>query len=194
VQDPESAYAYTSHCVALGFAGRAEQALPSGHRAVELDPDSLYAHWSLLIALGELGRCDEELELARRAMERFGRHPWLLLTIAIAAGKAGRRELAAAVYAELKGRAVFDYVQRCILATVAGHAGQLAEGFALLREAIREREPMLVAAIWGWPGLAMFRDRPEFPALLREMGWEYRGPGVGGTRLTQGGAAGATAP
>jgi len=170
-RDPESAYAYTSHAIALTFAGRLEEALPSARRAVALDPHSLYAQWSLLQPLGLLGAFDEVMAISRGLMGRFGRHPWLLVGIAMAAERAGRRDTAEAVYAELKGRAGLEHVQRGILAAAALKAGHRDEALALLREAVRQRDALLTAAALAWPVLAELRGGPEFAEILAEMGW-----------------------
>jgi serine/threonine-protein kinase len=170
-RDPESAYAYTSHAIALSFAGHQDEALRSAERAVALDPASLYAQWSLMQPLGVLGRYDEVMTTARGVIAKFGRHPWLLLAISLAAGKAGRRDTAEAVYSELKGRAGFEHVQRTILAAAALMAGRRDDALDLLREAVREREAMLSAAALAWPVLADLRTDPEYAEILAGMGW-----------------------
>jgi serine/threonine-protein kinase len=170
-RDPESAYAYTSHAVALAFAGRHEKALVSAERAVALDPASLYAQWSLLQPLGLLGRYDEALNLARKAMGKFGRHPWILVGISLASGRVGRRDTAESVYAELKGRAGLEPVQRTMLAAAALQAGHREEALALMREAVREKEALLSAAALAWPVFADLRTDPRYAEILAEMGW-----------------------
>ena len=171
-RDPESAYAHTSHALALIFASRFEAALPSAQRAVELDPSSFYAHWNLLQAIGYLGRLDEALPMARDLMARFGRHTWLLAGISIAAQAAGRRDLAEAVYTELKGRAGIEYVQRGLLGPAALAAGHVEEGFAYLLEAARSREAFMAAVALGWPWPEPYRKDPKYAEVLREMGWD----------------------
>jgi serine/threonine-protein kinase len=170
-QDPESGYAFTSHSIALSFAGRFEAALVSARRAVELDPDSLYAHWSLLLALALLGRIDEVLAAAPGSLGRFGRHPWLLTAVSIAAATSGRTDTAEAVYAELRGRAALEPVQLTMLAAAAANARHQDEAFACLHEAVKQREALLPAVVLGWPGLAPLRSAPEFTTVIAAMGW-----------------------
>lgn len=171
-RDPESAYAHTSHALALIHAGRPAEALPSAFRAVELDPSSFYARWNVIQALACLGRLDEVLAMAQDHIGRFGRDTWLLVGVSIAAGEAGRQDVAEAIYTELKGRAGTEYVQRSVLAPAAAVAGHLDEGFEHLLQAAREREPFLVAALLSWPWLERLRRHPRFGEVLREFGWE----------------------
>jgi serine/threonine-protein kinase len=169
--DPQSAYAYTSLAVSLTFSHRSADAIVFADRAIELDPNSFYAHWVRLMATALLGQHEEVLAMARRLSDRFGRHPWILMAVSIAAGIAGEEATAAAVYHEVKGRALLEYVQRPILAVVASNAGHQEEAFDYLHEAVRERDALMAALAVDWPGFAPVRDTPEFDEVLREMGW-----------------------
>ena len=169
--DPQSAYAHTSLAVSFSFARRQEEAIATASRAIELDPNSFYAHWVSLMASAMLGRHAEVLALARRLSDRFGRHPWILMGLSIAAGTAGEQGTAEAVYHEVKGRAMLQYVQRPILAVVAALSGRREEAIAYLHEAVRERDALMVALAVDWPGFAWIRGTPEYDEVLREMGW-----------------------
>jgi len=111
------------------------------------------------------------LLMARPLSDRFGRHPWILMAVSIAAGFAGAKATTDAVYHEIKGRALLEYVQRPILAVAAANAGRREEAFAYLHEAVRDRDALMAALAIEWPGFAPLRDSPEFDAVLREMGW-----------------------
>ncbi len=169
--DPQSAYAHTSLAVSLTFGGRSPEAIDIADHAIELDPNSFYAQWVRLMATALLGRHGEVLALARRLSERFGRHPWILMAVSIAAGAAGEPATAEAVYHEIKGRALLEFVQRPILAVVAANAGRRDEAFAYLHEAVRDHDALMAALAVDWPGFAPIRDTPEFDQVLREMGW-----------------------
>ncbi len=170
-QDPESAYAHTSLAVSLTFGGRSAEAILIAGRAIELDPGSFYAHWVRLMATALLGRHEDVLLMARPLSDRFGRHPWILMAVSIAAGFAGATVTTDAVYHEIKGRALLEYVQRPILAVAAANAGRREEAFAYLHEAVRDRDALMAALAIDWPGFAPLRDSPEFDMVLREMGW-----------------------
>ncbi|HEU5218866.1 MAG TPA: hypothetical protein VFU23_09415, partial [Gemmatimonadales bacterium] len=106
-----------------------------------------------------------------RSSERFGRHPWILMGVSIAAAVAGVPATAQAVYHEVTGRALLEYVQPPILAVAAANAGHRAEAFAHLREAVRERDALMAALAVDWPGFAPIRGSAEFDEILRAMGW-----------------------
>jgi hypothetical protein len=93
------------------------------------------------------------------------------MAVSIAAGNAGEKGTAEAVYFEVKGRALLEYVQRPILAVAAANAGRRDEAFAYLHEAVRERDALMAALAVDWPGFAPIRESAEFDAVLREMGW-----------------------
>jgi tetratricopeptide (TPR) repeat protein len=169
--DPQSSYAYTSLAISLTFSNRSAEALEFADRAIELDRSSFYAQWVRLMATALLGRHDEVVASARIMSDKFGRHPWILMAISIVAGLAGRPETAEAVYHEVRGRALLEYVQQPVLAVTALYAGRRDEAFAHLHQAVRERDGLMAALALGWPALTPVRGTPEFDSVLQEMGF-----------------------
>ncbi len=171
-RDPQSAYVLAGQSIVYAYAGRYDDAVESGNRAVELEPDSFYAQWSLIHALALRGHYDHVTEYALGLMPRFGRHTWLLGAISIAARRVGRDSEAVAVYTELKGRSQLEYVQDTMFAVVALNAGHRAEALALLTHAVETHEALFPAMALYHPTLAALRGAPEYSALLGRVGWQ----------------------
>jgi predicted Zn-dependent protease len=111
-------------------------------------------------------------ELGQRLLVKFGRHPWLMMASTMANQAAGRTTAAAATLDELAARAQTTYVQPLTHAVCAMIVGRTDEAFAYLNRAIDIQDPMFALVAAQWPGLARYRDRPEFHALLARIGWD----------------------
>jgi serine/threonine-protein kinase len=79
-------------------------------KGLDLDPNSIPCRWGRSVGLDRLGRVDEAIAEARRTAELGQRGPILLGTLGYILAKAGRREEALSLRAEIEERARRDYV------------------------------------------------------------------------------------
>jgi serine/threonine protein kinase len=169
--DPLSANARAQLAIALGWAGKSDEGAAEARRGIELDPSAFFPQWTLLHALMLGPNPKEGIAVGQPMLARFGRHPWAMMGLAYANGAAGRRDSAAALYAELAARARGEYVQPTALAAAAVGAGRIDLVYQHLHEAVDVRDPLLTVMALHWPGFASIRSDPEYAAALAPMGW-----------------------
>jgi serine/threonine-protein kinase len=171
--DPLSAYAWAMVANVYTVCGRYEESIAPAERAIALDPASFIAHVGLPFAYEFTGRHERALEAARQALAVSGRHPWSLAALAICHGRAGERDLADAVLAELRARAVHDWVAPTDLAMAAVGAGRIDEALVHVARAVEELDPRVVTIDFEhWIHWNPLRTDPRFPALRERLGWE----------------------
>ncbi|MCA9758900.1 MAG: protein kinase [Candidatus Eisenbacteria bacterium] len=168
--DPLNVTAISMRSLTLGLAGRAEEAVPTAARAVELHPDSYLSRYVLVQCNAWSGRYDQAIQEARAILPMFGRHTWTLGALGVAYANAGRPELAEAVYDELEARHRQDYVPPFSLANVASALGRIDDMRMWTKRAVDERDPMVVF-VTRWPGLSEnLRKHVDYPAFLESIG------------------------
>jgi len=170
--DPLNANARGQFAIVLSWAGKTDDAVAQSRRGIELDPNAFYPQWTLLQALMLGPDPREGIAVGQPMLARFGRHPWIMMGMAYANGAAGRRDVAAALYAELVARARGEYVQPMALSISAVGAGRKDQAYDHLREAARIRDPLLTAMALYWPGFASMRGEPEYVAAMTLIGWD----------------------
>jgi len=169
--DPRGAHVNAHMALLLAWAGRTDEAIPTARRARELDPASFYAAWSLVHALNVGGDPELATKETEAAMAQFGRHSWLMMGWSIGLARAGRPEVADALFQELEARARTSFVQPMPRATAAFGANRFDDMFRLLNEAYETRDPLLALMGGNWPPFDVIRGRPEYRAVLARMGW-----------------------
>ncbi len=112
---------------------------------------------------------EEAIETGPSVFRISGRHPLALATSIIAHVKAGKGQIAEALWAELQARARTEWVQSFWLAAVEGMIGDRDRAMALAFRAVEERDPFAIAAK-TWPHWEALRSHPEFPTLLEKLG------------------------
>jgi len=166
--------AMSSHL--MGFLGLHEESTAEAERSMAMDPDSYFSLWNLMRGHAWAGRHDRAIQLAPAVLNGSNRHQWGLGTLAWAYGKAGRRELARAVFDELEGRSRHQFTSPFWLATAAAAAERPEEALRFVERAVAEREPLV---IWGritpfWDGVRLL---PGIEEVTRPV-WEQRQPAV----------------
>lgn len=143
-------------CVAgaiwLGRAWRATEPRASTNTGIrtlavlplELDPSNLSAPSLLITSAGELGRTDKAITEANLLVERFGRLPLTVGRLSYAHGRAGERQAAERLIAELLEMATQRYVSRGHLAFADAALGNRDRAFDALERAYDERSVMMM--------------------------------------------------
>jgi serine/threonine-protein kinase len=169
--DPRGALVHTHKALLLSWAGRFDEATTVARRALELDPASFYATWSLVHALNVGGDLATAFAETEKAIARFGRHSWLMMGWSAGLRRAGRHELADALYQELEARARTTYVQPFTRAAAALAANRLDDAARLFNEAVDVNDPLIALTISHWREFDEVRARPEFRAIIERMKW-----------------------
>jgi serine/threonine-protein kinase len=170
--DPLNVNARAHLALILAWATRYDEAESEARKAIELGPGVFYAHWALVHALTLGPRPAAGAVAATAMLATFGRHPWPMMGLALASGRAGKPEVADALYSELTARALTEYVQPSILAITALGAGRRDECFRHLNAAMRLRDPMFALLAAHWPALGGLRGEPGLVETLRAIGWD----------------------
>jgi tetratricopeptide (TPR) repeat protein len=153
------------------FSRRYEQAIDNALRDIERDPDFWIHHWGLAALYSEVGRHTEALQAARDAARMSGDNPWSLCTLGWVLARAGHREEARRIDADLEALARDEFVTPFRRSTIHIGLGDHDRAFELLDEAVDVRDPQ-TALIVVWPAFDPLRDDPRFDDLLRRMGLE----------------------
>jgi serine/threonine-protein kinase len=169
--DPRGAHVYAHKGLLLAWAGRFADAADAGRRACELDPGSFYGTWALVHALNVGGDLDVAAVETERAIARFGRHSWLMMGWSAGLRRAGRHDIADALFQELEARARTAYVQPMTRASAAFGADRIDDTFRLLNEAFDGGDPLLPLVIGHWRAFDPLREHPAYDALLERMDW-----------------------
>jgi tetratricopeptide (TPR) repeat protein len=169
--DPRAAHVYAHKGLLLAWAGRFAESADAGRRACELDPGSFYATWALVHALNVGGDLDTAFAETQKAIGRFGRHSWLMMGWAAGLRRAGRPDIADALFQELEARARTAYVQPMTRASAGFAANRIDDAIRLLNEAYDVGDPLLPLVIAHWRAFDPLREHPGYRALLERMGW-----------------------
>lgn len=172
--DPLSGYAHIILTFAETVAGRHDDAVAHGRRAVELDPTSYLAAWGFMEALEHAGQYEEAVQWADRALTMSGRHQWALCGLVTTYGRWGKLEQARRVFAEVEQRSAREHVQPCMLAHAAAWSGDLDKGIHYADRAERERDPLFVMLARSWPDYDIMRDEARFKAIIERFHFPAR--------------------
>ncbi len=167
--DPLSAWAVSMHAFVLGMMGRPDEATAVAREAVALDAESYFAQWILVATLYWAGDFTGAIEEARPALAMSGRHQFVFPALADSYAQSGNADAADAIYTELAARARTEQIHHSWLACTANAAGRLDEAAAHMRQAIAERDPLLVIVGRIREGRGLV-DAPEYRAFMDRLG------------------------
>jgi TolB-like protein/Tfp pilus assembly protein PilF len=157
-------------------ARRYEDAIAQAKSALEIDSTFSRAHFWVGMATEQLGRPDEAIREFETTVSFGGPATIYLAALGHAYGKAGRREKALAVLADLQTRAKSRYISALDIATVYLGLGDTDATFEWLEQAFQTRASALVFLAVD-PRYDAFREDPRFRDLLRRIGLpENAGP------------------
>ena len=149
--------------------GRFDEAERAGNRALELQPDYLMGLWQRGVALSGLGRHAEAMEALERVV-MLSRAPIFVGVLGMAYGRAGRRDDASRLLAELADRGSRgEYVPA--FAPLPIYVG-LGDGPAIRRTlatAIAEPTPPFLVSATCLHVLEEYRGDPEIDRLLFQL-------------------------
>jgi serine/threonine-protein kinase len=167
--DPLSINAQMAAGIALRAAGRYDRAIAEFRRALELLPGLTNAHFQLGVTFVAMGLMDDaihELELAARPSDVHNSRMEAYLGYAYAA--AGRTDDAREVLKELESHRRDQYVS--------------SFGFAMIHDALGEKEPALAALqqafedravefgqMTQYPPFQAIASEPRFQAVMRQV-------------------------
>jgi serine/threonine-protein kinase len=169
--DPRGAHVHAHKGLVLAWARRFAESADAGRRACELDPGSFYGTWALIHAVNVGGDLDVAFAETDKAITRFGRHSWLMMGWAAGLRRAGKYDIADALFQELEARARTSYVQPMTRACVAFGANRIDDTIRLLNESYEAGDPLLPLIAGHWAAFDPLRDHPGYRALLERMGW-----------------------
>jgi adenylate cyclase len=149
--------------------GRVEDALAAYEQALELAPASGPLVLNIAATLSDLGRHPEAIA---RAREIYARHPesYSISVLASVLFRAGEKEEATALLAELEVLRVEGKVRSMDLAGLYGLLGRRDEAFAALEEAVAANEPIAVQLASDTEHDPL-REDPRWEPLLARAGF-----------------------
>lgn len=166
--DPLALTAGFSMAWMLIFTGEYDRAADQAAATLEMYPDALRACFALGHAELARGRYADAVAAFEKAVA-LEREVSSLASLGHAYGRAGSRDLARGVLAELDERTSPEEVPRYLRALVHIGLGEHERALALLEEAFHEREGHLFA-IGTIPAFFPLRGHPQFQDLMRRLG------------------------
>ena len=166
--DPLSPIAHCSMGEMLREDGRFEEALPHLERAHDLDPGALLPIMCLSNCLQTLGRPAEAVEVLESVTKGHGANSTFMLgLLGGALARAGRRDEAIAILADLRGRP--GYVAPIHIACVEAGLGEARQAFSSMSRAIDERNGVVWQLAFHEPLFAGLHEVEGFEALRRRI-------------------------
>lgn len=164
---------------ALGWvyfhAGRFDEAVAQCQRTLLLDPNFQLAHMWMALAETQRGRHAEALQAARESVRLGGGSALPFTVLAYVTARAGARDSAQAMLAELLQRERRGlYTPSYELAIVHSALGDTALALARLERAFDERSHSM-AFLRVDPQLEGLRGEPRYRTLVRKVGLEHTG-------------------
>ena len=169
----------------LGATGQDEAALAQWNRALELEPDHAQSELQIALLHFERGRIEQGSMYLDRARSHAGDDPLTVAQLAVACAVSGNADEARHLLGRLKTQSASRYVSKVLPAYVHLALDERDRAFALLEEAYRARDPLLISIQMGTVGpfryvtkerAAALHSDPRFGDLLRRMGLVSRAP------------------
>lgn len=166
--DPTSISVRRSVGWAHYYARRYDQARYHLLRAIAMNPTAAETYRILALTYTEQGDLVEAERVAREAMDLPAAGSYTLATLGLVLGRAGKRDAARDLLADLERRAADDYVSPVAFATIHLGLGEWGRALPWLERAYDERRGWM-AYLRVNPILDAVRREPEFEALVRRM-------------------------
>jgi len=166
--DPLSVAAVVQLASAQNIAGRTEDSVEQLRRAASIFPDEFRIYYRLVFALGSGDRGEEAVQAAEHAVALVGRTMFALGALGYAKAKAGARDEARRIAAEMEQARAERYVCPYDIAVI--YAALSEQGLALvwLREALTVRDHAMLFAKFD-PALKDLRSDPEFSTIIQNL-------------------------
>jgi TolB-like protein/Tfp pilus assembly protein PilF len=150
------------------FARRYDEAITQLRKTIEMDPRFYYAHWNLGQVWQLKGQLSEAIAEYRKALE-LNDDPFVLALLGQAYVRAGQREEAQKILAQLSEQAKSRYVHAYSFALMFLALGDKERAIDEMERAYRERASNDVAFIKVDPLLDPLRGNPRFEALAEKI-------------------------
>jgi TolB-like protein len=147
---------------------RFDDAVELGRRTLELDPCFAPTHWALGFAYGDSGRYDAARAELENAIQISNGEAVHMAVLGYVHAKAGKRDEALRIVAELTGLSKQRYIMPLWLAMIYAPLNERDLAFQWLEEAYRDRSSWMVyseRAMW----LDNLRSDPRFEDLRRRI-------------------------
>jgi len=151
-------------------AGRYEEAVRHGDRALELHPDFAMALYLTAFSLCQLGRFDAAIERLERLAAVGGRHPIFVGLLGYGYGAAGRRDEAMALSDELNRRRASEYVIPSAFLLICAGLGDRDRLYDALIECVQEGVSGPAVVLWLSPHLPALNAEPRFAEVFSSLG------------------------
>jgi Tfp pilus assembly protein PilF len=183
--DPLNVMANRALAQFLDATGQDEAALAQWNRALELEPDHALSELQLALSHFEHNRIDAGSMYLDRARSHAGDDPLTVAQLAVACAVSGNADEARHLLGRLKTQSASRYVSKVLPAYVHLALDERDRAFALLQEAYRARDPLLISIQMGTVGpfryvtkerAAALHSDPRFGDLLRRMSLVSRAP------------------
>jgi Tfp pilus assembly protein PilF len=161
--DPRAAPRRNEVAMCYNWMRQPDQAIAEAKKALELDP-------KFFLAFAELGRAYVQLKMYDEAIAvmKGQQHPRIRGVLGYVYAAAGRTEDAQKVMEELRGAPLRRFGDAFAMARINAALGENKLAFECLREACKERDPLVI-----WlnvdPTLQSLRHDPQFAEVLKEM-------------------------
>jgi tetratricopeptide (TPR) repeat protein len=147
---------------------RFDDAVELGRRTLELDPCFAPTHWALGFAYGDSGRYEAARAELENAIQISNGEAVHIAVLGYVHAKAGKRDEALRIVAELTGLSKQRYIMPLWLAMIYAPLNERDLAFQWLEEAYRDRSSWMVyseRAMW----LDNLRSDPRFEDLRRRI-------------------------
>jgi tetratricopeptide (TPR) repeat protein len=169
--DPLSSYAACCFALGLSVAGEINESIEWASRAVKLDPDSLISRYTLGFCYQWADEISKSIEQYQIGTAMSDRHAWQLGLLLQAYLKAGKPDLAQAIYDEMDQRYQDQYMPPSILAQSAAAIGDEKRALKLAHEAVDIIDPYLSNIITNYPEAKALRSLPGFEDIVKKFGY-----------------------
>ena len=167
--DPLDLHVKTYYVWVNCFLRKLDEALKQAQKILELEPNYPYAHYWIGIVYGYKGEYEKAIEKLEEALRLGGRTFNNLGVLGYYYGKAGRKENAKELAAELEDRARQGQGSASWLARIYLGLGEIDKVFEWLEWAYNEHN-LFLFYIYKDPPYAEVRSDPRFINLMRKMG------------------------
>jgi eukaryotic-like serine/threonine-protein kinase len=168
--DPLSALVFFLAAGAHNTLGQWGRAIDISQQALSLDPGFLPASWILGLALSDTGRHEEAIETAERGVRLTDRVPFFVSALGRVLARAGRRDAAREVLAELLERSARESVSPLWVAMIHDGLGEVAEGIGVLERGIPDWGQAYVLPLASRTVSAL-QSHPRLWEILKGLGY-----------------------
>jgi serine/threonine-protein kinase len=166
--DPLSITANVTLGTLLLRANQLEQSRVSFSKALEIDPNLVKTHGIFGQTFILESKYDEGLAEHEKSVSLSNRHPWTLAGLGWAYARAGNKEKAFKVIAELESRKKTEYIRPYYFAKIYAGMGEKDKAFGWLDQAFEEHDMSLVH-ILSDETMSNLRSDPRFTTLVKKM-------------------------